>query len=195
MDSPSKKAMALKQPSQERLVNSLKIGNEAEFEWAPRFFHDLNWSFEKSSSSQNRLEHFDFIVRKNNRHLKVEVKAPKICHNSQYKKLSLVLSEYTGITGKPGWIRGKADVILQFLSSDAALAYPRIPILNAFSKPNQIERFSSYNAPLSQWFGRTGFSRAGMPNQDIIRWDELSFYLNLSCSRLYSFNNGRWQVK
>lgn len=195
MDFPSKEAKTIPGPSKERLSNSIKVGNEAELEWAPRFFQDLNWSFQESSSYQNRLEHFDFITYKNNRQLKVEVKAPKVCRNSKYKNLSLVLSEYTGITGKPGWIRGNADVILQFLSNDLALAYPRVPILNALSKPSQIERFSPYNAPLSQWFGRTGLSRTGAPNQDIIRWDELSFYLNFSYSRLYSLSNGRWQAK
>jgi len=190
---PSACSNSLQSPSQERLAHSLQTGNKAELEWAPHFFRSLHWSFKPSTSYENTFGHFDFIATKNNRKLNVEVKAPKVCRNARYSHLSLVLSEYTGITGKPGWLRGEADVILQFLSEDTALAYRRDSMLHKFSSPSEIERFTPYNAPLSQWFGRTGLSRTGKPNQDIIRWDELSFYLNSPHSSLYFLSNNQWK--
>jgi hypothetical protein len=162
-------------PFPRRIQESVSIGNQYEKLIAPEFFADLGWSYAPSSEEQNWRDHFDYATSRNGTSKRVEVKAPKKFRGSFAS--SLILLEYTGITGMPGWLRGKADVILQFLSETQAICYSRRQILDAFVPlPCSIERFGSFNAPIKQWFGREGLSRKGLPNQDIIRWEPLNSF-------------------
>jgi hypothetical protein len=180
-------------PFPSRIEQSLSLGNLYEREIAPVFFADLGWSHESASSRQNWNEKFDYIARKKDKSLRVEVKAPKKCKADG--SAHMILLEHTGITGMPGWLRGNADVILQFLSETKAICYSRQQALSLYLPvPIAIQRFSSTNAPIQEWFGREGLSRKGLPNQDIIRWEPLqSFSLKIETIAMYAKNSQRWE--
>jgi len=177
-----------------RLEESRALGNNYEKIIAPQFFTDLGWSYQAATDEQNWRDHFDYIATKDNRSLKVEVKAPKICKSSCLS--SLVLLEHTGITGMPGWLQGKADVILQFMSEKSVLCYFREDALKLYPlTTNEIKRCHSYNAPIGEWFGRSGHNNKDMPNQDIIRWETLpAFKATMPLIFFYEKEDSRWEA-
>lgn len=180
--------------SPERRQQSQNAGDNAELVIAPAFFSDLGWRYERSSTTDNWLRHFDYIVQRSNVQYKVEVKAKKNCRNAKHALLNPVLLEYTGITGHPGWLRGEADVILQVLGDDELIAYHRIDALRAYKAPSgPVERYAYYNPPIQKWFGREGTSRAGTVNKDIIRWEPLNGFVRNTGALLYRKIDGRWQ--
>ena len=180
-------------PSSRRLAQSTSIGNRFEKEIAPVFFSDLGWSFNAATDRQNWEEKFDYIVCKHGKELRVEVKAPKQHNLSQEDPL--ILLEYTGITGRPGWLRGNADVILQFVSERSAIAYRRINALRAYDAPlGDLSRLFPGNTLVGQWFGRAGLSRKGTPNQDVIRWERLEHFCNVvGDATIYILKSSSWQ--
>lgn len=179
--------------SAERRQTSQKAGDLVELTVAPAFFADLGWEYRRSSDNDNRYRHFDYIVQRNTVQYKVEVKAKKNCRNDKYKDLPLVLLEYTGITGHPGWLRGEAHVILQMIDDDSLIAYHRLDALKAYKAPPQeVERYGCYNPPLQKWFGRSGKSRAGLENKDIIRWEPLQAFARDVGFVRYCKVNGTW---
>jgi len=180
-------------PSHHRLAQSISIGDRFERGIAPVFFADLGWSFDAATDRQNWEEKFDYIARKDNKELRVEVKAPKK-HNLN-KENHLVLLEYTGITGNPGWLRGNADVVLQFVSERLAIAYRRVDALRAYDAPlRDPPRIFPGNTLIGQWFRRAGLSRKGTPNQDVIRWERLEdFRDTVSGVKVYALKSSLWQ--
>lgn len=62
-----------------------------------------------STSDQDRIEHWDWMLIKKGR-FKVEVKAMKKANGSPPQD-KFTWIELQGITGYPGWIYGKADVV------------------------------------------------------------------------------------
>lgn len=180
--------------SAERRQTSQKAGDLTELTVAPAFFADLGWEYRRSSDNDNRYRHFDYIVQRNAVQYKVEVKAKKNCRNDKYKDIPLVLLEYTGITGHPGWLRGEAHVILQMIDDDSLIAYHRLDALKAYKAPPQkVERYDCYNPPLQRWFGRSGKSRAGLENKDIIRWEPLQAFARDVGFIRYCKVNGTWE--
>lgn len=180
--------------STERCQASQKTGDLAELTVAPAFFSDLGWDYRRSSGHENRCCHFDYIVQRDDVQYKVEVKAKKNCRNDKYKDLPLVLLEYTGITGHPGWLRGEAHVILQMIDDDSLIAYHRLDALRAYKAPPQeVERYAYYNPPLQKWFGRSGKSRTGLENKDIIRWEPLQAFARDVGFIRYCKLNGTWK--
>lgn len=154
----------------------------------------MGWHYERSSTSDNRYKHFDYVVQRGKVQYNVEVKAKKNCKNEKHKLLELVLLEYTGITGHPGWLRGDAHVILQVISDNSLIAYHRRDALNAYKAPSEnIERYFSHDAPIQRWFGRQGLSRTGLPNKDIIRWEPLKGFVRNTGALLYRKIDGHWQ--
>jgi len=180
--------------SPERQRYCQEIGDNAELVIAPSFFEDMGWEYRNSSPNENRTKHFDYIVTRADKEYKVEVKAPKSCRNPKYSNFRLVLLEHTGISGYPGWLRGEADIILQVLSNDRIIAYRRLDALHAYNPPgSEVMRCYSKKAPLHRWFGRRGLSRAGTPNQDIIRWEHYKVFAEKANALIYRKVNGRWQ--
>lgn len=177
-----------------RLEESRALGSNYEKNIAPQFFADLGWSCQSATGEQNWRDHFDYTATKGSRSLKVEVKAPKVCKSSCLS--SLILLEHTGVTGMPGWLQGKADVILQFMSEKSALCYFRDHALKAYPlTTNEIQRCHSYNAPIGEWFGRSGQNNKNMPNQDIIRWQTLpSFKAAMPILFFYEKKDSRWEA-
>jgi hypothetical protein len=108
-----------------RLHQSITAGELYEGSIAQDFFRDCEWEYAKSSPRDNWLNHFDYIVNKDGRSFKVEIKSPKRCRVPGAQNEDLVLLEYTGITGKPGWLQGRADYIFQFFSETKMLCYHR----------------------------------------------------------------------
>ncbi|MFZ9998546.1 MAG: hypothetical protein ACO3HP_03820 [Candidatus Nanopelagicaceae bacterium] len=181
-------------PLSDRLAHSQAIGNKAEFVIAPEFLAHMGWEYRQSSAEENRIHHFDYIVSRGNVEYKVEVKAPKTCKHPTHSLLRPVLLEYTGITGHPGWLRGKADVILQVTSDDSLIAYHRLDALHAYKPPCEaVERYYSSNPPIQKWFGRQGFSKAGRPNQDIIRWEPHNAFIRETKAVTYRKIDGIWR--
>lgn len=180
--------------SPSREAHSQRLGDNAELVIAPAFFSDMGWEYIKSSVTDNRINHFDYIVRRGNVERKVEVKAPKNCRNKKHSLLCPILLEYTGIAGYPGWLRGQADVILQVITDDSLIAYHRLDALKAYKPPGEIvERYYSSNPPLQKWFGRQGVSRTGALNQDIIRWEPCKAFIRDTNALVYRKVDGRWQ--
>lgn len=186
--------MAPQGVSPQRRDQSQGDGDNVELVVAPAFFSDLGWKYERSSIEENKYKHFDYIVQREKVQYKVEVKAKKHCRNQSYKDLDLVLLEYTGITGHPGWLRGEAHAILQMISDTSLIAYHRLDALKAYKAPSgAVHRYSFHNPPIQKWFGREGNSRAGLPNQDIIRWEPLKGFIRNTGALLYRKVDGRWQ--
>lgn len=180
--------------SLQRRQQSQTAGDNAELVVAPAFFSDLGWHYERSSSTDNWLRHFDYIVQRGSTQYKVEVKAKKNCRNEKHKPLQPVLLEYTGITGHPGWLRGEADVILQMINDDTLIAYHRLDALRAYKAPSgPVERYAYHNPPIQKWFGRQGTSRTGAINKDIIRWEPLKGFIRNTDALLYRNIDGHWR--
>jgi hypothetical protein len=178
--------------STQRIRNSQQSGNQSEHEWAPNFFESFGWQYQPSSREENLKQHFDFWISRFGQDLKIEVKAPKRCWNRNHEGLELILCEHTGIAGFRGWIFGEADFILQFIDCKTALVYQRESLVDKLPEPEGIKRYESNQAPIGEWFGRVGMSRNGYPNQDIIRWDLLDWYLQNTWSSLYQIKENKW---
>lgn len=177
-----------------RLELSKNSGDNAEQICINEFFQDLGWNCRPSTHSENKFKHFDIIVKRGIIKYKVDVKAYKKCRNYKYDNLYPILLEYTGITGYAGWLRGEADFIVQMMGERLIMTYRRLDALNAFDPPGQnIKRFNSVSAPISEWFGRIGISRAGTKNLDVIRWESLDSFMALVDVTFYAKKNGKWQ--
>jgi hypothetical protein len=178
-----------------RLHQSITVGELYEGNIAQDFFRDRAWEYAKSSPRDNWSNHFDYIVKKDGRSFNVEIKSPKKCRVPGTKDEGLVLLEHTGITGKPGWLQGRADFILQFFSETKVLCYHREQALQAYgSVPPTVTRCNPTNAPIQEWFGREGMSRKGTVNQDVIRWEPLNIFCDqVSRHNFYSKINNKWQ--
>lgn len=177
---------------QARLQQSRRLGSACEHLLAPEFFESRGWSYMPSSIEENIYKHFDAKVRNNGREYKIEIKAVKTNKNPQYSSQQLLLFEWQGITGHPGWLHGEADYIFQQLTANKIVIYSRLNALNKLSPPLlPISRFWPQSAPLGQWFGREGLTKNGKPNQDIICWEPLSF-LDGTKHRFYVKQKGNW---
>ena len=177
-----------------RLHQSITAGELYEGSIAQDFFRDCEWEYAKSSPRDNWLNHFDYIVNKDGRSFKVEIKSPKRCRVPGAQNEDLVLLEYTGITGKPGWLQGRADYIFQFFSETKMLCYHREQALQVYgSVPSNASMCSPTNAPIQDWFGREGVSRKGTVNQDVIRWEPLKTFCNqVPQHNFYLKTNNKW---
>lgn len=187
--------MRVVMPTIGRLHQSIAIGELYETSIAQAFFSDRAWDYARSSARDNWGSHFDYVVRKGDHMFNVEIKSPKKCRVPSAENQFLILLEHTGITGKPGWLQGKAHFIMQFLSETRMLCYHRGQALDTYGLiPTNIPRCSATNAPISQWFGREGLSRKGLPNQDIIRWEPLGgFCSQVTQHGFYIKIDGKWQ--
>ena len=87
---------------------SVKMGNVAETRFiACMKAHDIKC--EKSNRNQDRLEHWDFKIKGEYR---IEVKSRKKWSRGATNPCDdIVYVEFRGITGKAGWLYGKADFI------------------------------------------------------------------------------------
>lgn len=71
------------------------------------------WAVAEASPSQDRYEHFDFVISKNGQRARIEVKSARqfpIAVNGRMTT-RFVLVEFRGITGHDGWLYGNADFI------------------------------------------------------------------------------------
>jgi hypothetical protein len=70
------------------------------------------WQVEPSTTQQNMIEHFDYIIAKDDRVLKIEVKAEKrISSRDENTQSEWVWIEFQAVNGSPGWLYGNADYI------------------------------------------------------------------------------------
>lgn len=79
-----------------------------------------------ATSHQDRIEHFDFIISKGGKSIKVEVKSKKgfsVLHNGR-RTNSFFLVEFVGVAGFAGWLYGKADLVA-FQESNGFYLVPR----------------------------------------------------------------------
>lgn len=65
----------------------------------------------KANVSSNKYSHYDFKIEYNNRFYSVDVKAQKKVSRRDNQLTDKLWIEFRGITGKPGWLVGKADFI------------------------------------------------------------------------------------
>lgn len=73
---------------------------------------DRGLHFRVATKKENIFNHFDFLVTlKDGRRQAVDVKAIKSRRRGGLPDPSVVFVEMRGVTGRPGWIYGKADYI------------------------------------------------------------------------------------
>ena len=92
--------------------DSLELGRKAESSFAKSAIKH-GWRVEPSSEDSNKNEHFDYIMSKDDRSLKVEVKGRKrMGRKDQTVQDELIWIEFHGVRkDDQGWLYGKADLI------------------------------------------------------------------------------------
>ena len=71
------------------------------------------YAVRNATPHEDRTKHFDFVLLKDGKALKVEVKSKKsfcIWHKEQRTK-NFFLVEFTGVAGYAGWLYGEADLV------------------------------------------------------------------------------------
>jgi hypothetical protein len=91
---------------------STEMGNAAE----QRFYNIVSKLagviVSKASHHQDRIKHWDYLLRKEGKEYKFEVKAMKKANRWDDKPVPhLVYVEFLNVIGLPGWIYGEADYI------------------------------------------------------------------------------------
>ena len=85
---------------------------EESIEMFTKMAESEGWAVTKSTLQQDLEEHWDLKLSKPYAECRVDVKgAKKINRDDRDSDDSLILVEYTGNKGHPGWLRGKADCI------------------------------------------------------------------------------------
>ena len=72
----------------------------------------LGWKISASSKAENIDDHWDYLVEKEDKQFKVEVKSAKrVDRRDLDAQLDYVWVEFQNVRGKVGWLFGKADII------------------------------------------------------------------------------------
>ena len=88
---------------------SEKYGKKIEDEFE-NIATSLGWKVTRATSKENILKHFDFAIEKDGKKHKVDVKGLKrVSRSSKDRSKKYAWLELQGVTGYPGWLKGKAD--------------------------------------------------------------------------------------
>lgn len=91
--------------------DSLELGEHAEQNFILSAVK-LGWKISASSKAENIDDHWDYLVEKEDKQFKVEVKSAKrIDRHDLNAQLDYVWVEFQNVRGKVGWLFGKADII------------------------------------------------------------------------------------
>lgn len=86
------------------------------------------WIAKEANSYQDRIEHWDVQLDKKTASHKVDIKGLKRIDSWKEPDDSLLLVEYSNVSGNNGWLRGKADYIA-FLVKEGFAFVPRVKLL------------------------------------------------------------------
>lgn len=150
--------------------DSLEIGQKAESSFA-RSAIKHGWTIEPASEDSNKNEHFDYVMSKDDRSLRVEVKSRK----RMRRKDSNVQDEHVWIElhgvrkDDQGWLYGKADLIAFELKNSFRIVR-RTDLLDLVEKLVDFKvKVRKSNEALYKLY-----SRSGRPDSlTIIRSDDL----------------------
>lgn len=90
------------------------------------------WSVTRANKRQDIDEHWDWLISKDGKEFKVDIKSLKRVDSNKEPDDSMICLEYTNVNGDPGWLRGKADFIC-FMIKEGLLFVKREDLL-AYSK-------------------------------------------------------------
>ncbi len=145
-------------PNQKTSDFALSKGENAE-----RSFEQLallnGYNITPATPQQERFEHWDFRITKDSGcNLTVEVKSKKafpILDEKGEKTFDFVLLELLGITGKDGWLYGKANIIA-FEWSNGFYLVPRTTLIQLVDSKLNRKRVDSKDKMLYKLYAREG---------------------------------------
>lgn len=113
--------------------DSLELGNNAEDSFA-RLAARYGWKISASTKEQNIDEHWDFLIEKDGKAFKVEVKSEKRIQRSDHDpQAGFVWVEIRNVRGRAGWLFGRADWIA-FENQNAFVFVKRLDLLQAVNQ-------------------------------------------------------------
>lgn len=112
------------------------MGTQAEQSFI-KFCSYKNLKMRKATKYENMVLHYDFVVQKQNKCHRIEVKAIKSRRRGLPPDPRVIFVELKDIHGNLGWLYGKADYIA-FQQVDGFLIVPRLDLLKLTEalKPN-----------------------------------------------------------
>jgi hypothetical protein len=113
--------------------DSLEIGEHAEHIFI-LLAVKLGWKISASSGRENIDDHWDYLIEKEDKHYKVEVKSAKrIDRNDSNAQVNYTWVEIQNVRGKVGWLFGKADFIA-FKKESTFIFVKRLDLLALVNK-------------------------------------------------------------
>jgi len=103
----------------------------------------------RANRSQNKYEHWDIKILVKDKWARIDVKAQKD------KRFDITYLEIIGITGKDGWLLGKADYIA-FQQKDCFIYFKRKDLLNWFFKQIGLNNVTEIREIYNKTFDKDG---------------------------------------
>jgi len=102
-----------------------------------------NIEWRKATEEEDRKGHFDCVIKnKKNQEIKIEIKGrKKINRKDNHYQNSIIWLELVGITGYPGWLKGKSDFIAFEMTRYVFEIYSTKQLLNLVLKQVDLKTF------------------------------------------------------
>jgi len=156
-----------------------------ELEDAYKNFLEGNADWFQATNDQETLDHFDFGIRENNKITRIEVKGnkDKIISMALSKKLRIknadpgkgLFIELQGVTGRPGWVWGKADYVAFQNKDESSFTAWTLPAIRQLVVKKDLN-----NAPIATKIEDAVYARYQRPTKrdfvTIISTDEIKTF-------------------
>ncbi len=143
----------MKQHSRDKDGRAFEIGKKAEDNFVT-YAEERGWAVTPATFQQNTREHFDYVLTKDEKTIKVDVKAEKRINRSDTQTQSdLIWLEFLNGSGNIGWLMGQADFIA-FQEGSDYLIIPRQALADRADKLVTGKRVTSAGQALYNLYSR-----------------------------------------